>query len=631
MSIKNVKGNIAIALVVVLVAIMSGVSLSSIAFRDTAGFRLELDGLQQFHLLRSEVGRARLIASHFETMDFVPPSSVLPTRYVDVEFGSHRTRYTARTILEPFDSELDSGFNIRTLISGMRGDGDIYRDDNRIPVRRYGENTIKSLQTLALFHYFTDVDRYIDDREGGIVFYGGDIIFGRVHSNSDIYINFSMASRWPTFHGLVTTGGEIRVSGGGSYPQEDVFRGGLIENYPRIAFEPSASLVRQHGRSPLGVAEDDDAIAYVNVDGSHYDLYVGEMRTESLPPEEWIEDYNQFTIYSTYPPYGPVGDSVGVNQIPRTDTVWTHVQGSNLSNSSIFLPMELWISGNFGGRQTWASSHDIYLKGDLTYQSTTPGERPDGLDSEGNPSHPPNATDYLGIISEESIYIQYGHWDPVDSVRLKPNTESIYMYGAYAAVGESENAWEDGIFTFQYRRPKGSTPSQYWRGEFFRYIDLHLFNYPTTSSVPWPPGMDYPWYNPIWPEPGPLVNVPGLPGWTPNPHDADEVVEWRENIYIFGSIAQRRRGAVGIPPGNMFDVGIWDIDNTLQPNDPPRYGASAPGWVGYDKRYTTDMRFERTGPPHYPIVRFEGYETEELRDLGYLTLRWIFKNPPESL
>lgn len=629
-TIRDSQGSISIAVVVIIVAVMSGVSMASIAFRDSVSFRYQLDGLQQLHVLRSEVGRGRMIAGHFETMATPPPSTLLPERDVNVDFGNHRTVYTARTRLDIFDDNLTTGYYIRSLISAVRGEDRTVRPGQSSPVKRYGENKIRSLQTIALFHYFTDVDRYIDDRVGGIVFYGGDIIYGRVHSNSEIFINFSMAARWPTFYGLVSTGETIRVSGGGQYPRDEVFRGGLIENYPRIAFDPSADLVRRNGQRPLGANERDDAIAYVTVDGSSYQIMLGEIEVESDPPDEWIEGYNQFTIFDMYPPYGPVGREIGVNRIPRKDTVWSVAQTGSLANGSMFIPMQMWISGNFAGRQTWASSQDIYLKGDLTYRSTPIGQRPDGRDEEGNPVRAPNTTDFLGIISEESIYIQYGHWNPIDSVRVRPNTDDIYMYGAYCAVGQSDNAWEDGIFTFQYRRPKGSTPPQYWRGEYFKFIDLHLFHYPTTVMNPWPPGMDYPWYNPLWPEPGALVNVPGLPNWTPNPHNAPEVVEWRGIIYIFGSIAQRRRGAVGIPPGFMFDTGIWDIDNAIHPNDPPRYGTWAPGWVGYDKRYTTDLRFERTGPPDYPIVRFEGYESEELKDLGYLTLSWAFRNPPSN-
>lgn len=74
----------------------------------------------------------------------------------------------------------------------------------------------------------------------------------------------------------------------------------------------------------------------------------------------------------------------------------------------------------------------------------------------------------------------------------------------------------------------------------------------------------------------------------------------------------------------------WNIDGEINPNIMPTYGAVPPGRTGYGKRYHTDLRFETTGPPHYPVIRFEGYETQELMDLGFLTRRWIFKTPPTN-
>ncbi len=624
---KNCQGNIGIAIVIVLIAVLSGVSFASLAFSDTVRFRLQLDGIQQFHILRSEVGRGRLMASHFENVPTPPIQTVLPTRSVPVEFGDHRTVYNARTKLDMFDYDDDTGYHIRSLITGIRGDGGLLDRANLSPVKRYGENRILSMQTIALFHYFTDVDRSINDRRGGIRFVGQDIIHGRVHSNTEIHINYTSAGAWPQFYGLVTTAGKMLVEPGshGNFPEEEIFFGGLIEDYPVIEFEPSAERVRTEGIHFQGGLERDDALAFVTVDGSYYEIILGEVVTED--PAEWIEGHNKFTIYSSYPPYGPVGNEIGVNYIPKTDTLWATPVGGNLINNSMFVPMELWISGEFGGRQTWASSHHIYLKDDLTYTNTPKGQRPDGYDSNNEQTLPVNRTDYLGIISEESIYIQYGHKDPEDSVRYKPNTQDIYMYGAYAAVGDEPEPWYDGMFTFQYYHPKGSTPAQYWRGEFFKNIDLHMFHYPTTAMNPWPRGLDYPWYNPIWPEPGPLVNVPGFPASTPNPHNAEEVfIGPRGTIYIFGSIAQRRRGPVGT---NLYS-GIWDIDNAINPDTYPTYGAMSPERVTHAKAYTTDLRFERTGPPHYPIIRFEGYESEELRDLGYATLGWVFKSPPEN-
>lgn len=448
------------------------------------------------------------------------------------------------------------------------------------------------------YHLFTDIDRGGDDVPGRIVWWEGDILYGNVHSNSDIYLR---NNSWPTFHGLVTTAGTVRVSPGGgtNYPQDEIFRGGLIENHPPIRFNQASADVRRNSILPLGAEERDDAIAYVTVDGSDYEIMLGEIITEDVtdPDFEWIEGVNQFTIYDSYPPYGPIGEETGTNRIPGKDTVWTLAAEGALVEGSSFIPMEMWISGDFSGRQTWASSHDIYLKDDLTYRNTTPGQSPDGYDSQGNQTLPVNQTDYLGIISEESILVQYGHYHPRDSVRFRPNTDDIYLYGAYCASGLGDNPWDDGLFTFQYQYPKGSTPPQSFQGEFYDKIDLHLYSYPTTAQSPWPPGLDYPWYNPLWPEPGEIWNVPGLPASTPNPHNVPEIVRERGDISFFGSIAQRRRGAAGVLAGGVVHR-IWNIDGEINPNIRPTYGSVPPGRTGYSINYRHDRRFDDDSPPN---------------------------------
>ncbi len=458
---------------------------------------------------------------------------------------------------------------------------------------------------LSAFHKFIDISRGTDDRREGFPFHESHIIDSRFHSNSDIWLK---RNDWPTFHGLVTTSGQVRVTtidNGTDFPEEEIFLGGFIENHEPVHLPDRAEEVRNEGIWPFGRDERDDAIAYVTVNGNRYSSRIGEIREEDTddPEFEWIEGYNQFTIYDSYPPYGPVGEEVGVNRISRVDTIWTEGPEGIVENTSVFVPMELWISGSFEGKQTWASSHDIYLKGDLTYENTPVGQKPD--------DNPVNETDFLGIISEKSIYIKYGHWCPVEQRRMKPNTEDIYMYGAYGAFGESHIPWEDGVLSFEYQYPKGSTPDQVWNGERYTNIDLHLFKYPTSPANPWPPGLDYPWYNPLWPEPGSILHVAGMPDYTPNPHNADPIAQNRGNAWLFGSVAQRRRGNTGITSFG-FRLYPWDIDNEIRPHTRPTYGSVMSGYTGYNKKYFGDSRFNETAPPHFPRGTVYGQGDEQL-------------------
>jgi len=276
------------------------------------------------------------------------------------------------------------------------------------------------------------------------------------------------------------------------------------------------------------------------------------------------------------------------------DTVWTIGPTGMINNQSVWVPYELWISGNVAGKQTWGSSHSIYIKDDLTYTNTIPGNPPDGGDPDqpGFPQYPINNTDCLGLISEKSIYVQYGYRHPEDSLRYKPNTDDVFIYGYLVAGGsDDEDPVDAGIFSFQYQHPKGSTPAQEWEGEFYSNIDLHLRHYPTTPDNPWPPGLDYPWYNPLWPEPG-LTFAPGAP-YTPeipNPHEAPTITYLRGDVRLFGGFASRRVGFIRRSGTQDYDTGIWDLENYL-------FGRHSDNPTGYNKDYYHDKRLPDLSPP----------------------------------
>ena len=55
--LKSESGNIAIAMLLVVIGAMSGLTLSSIAFRDTMATMAELEDIQCIHFLRTEASR----------------------------------------------------------------------------------------------------------------------------------------------------------------------------------------------------------------------------------------------------------------------------------------------------------------------------------------------------------------------------------------------------------------------------------------------------------------------------------------------------------------------------------------------------------------------------------------------
>jgi hypothetical protein len=309
------KGSIALAMAITIIAVLSGVSLVSVAFRDSNSFRNQLVAVQEFHYLRSEVERGRAAASGFEETTNLPSVLSLPVRKMRVEFGNYRKVYSATTTISLNKELAGTGYLIKTLISAATGIGDIAKTAQQSPVKRYGENLIKSFQTLAIFHCFSDSGLDHSGIPGNFHFSGLDVVHGRMHSNSDIY---------------------IRQTGG------------------------------------------------------------------------------------------------------------------------------------------------------------------------GNNLYPVNSRDYFGLVSEKQIIIQYGHRDSVDSLRYKPNTNNIYVYGALCALGKANGQ-------------------------------------------------------------------------------------------------------------------LWDLVNHI-------YGRHTGQPSGYDKDYNFDTRFEQVGPPDYPIVRYKGFESNELMDLGILQYVGYSKN-----
>lgn len=58
-TLKGQSGNIALAMLLAVVAMMSGLSISSMSLRDTIAQQAEYDSIEEMHLLRAESFRAQ--------------------------------------------------------------------------------------------------------------------------------------------------------------------------------------------------------------------------------------------------------------------------------------------------------------------------------------------------------------------------------------------------------------------------------------------------------------------------------------------------------------------------------------------------------------------------------------------
>jgi len=223
-----------------------------------------------------------------------------------------------------------------------------------------------------------------------------------------------------------------------------------------------------------------------------------------------------------------------------------------------------------------------------------------------------------------------------DAEHPDPAGGGVFIYAAIAALNDGgTNAYKDGVFTFEYQHPHGSIPAVVINvpgvgDTLFDWIDLHRNKYPQTPSQVWPPLLDYPWYNPLWPERAPYL--------------------MRGTINIWGGVSQKRRGFVRrnyVNDPNNNPNGVWDIPVdfcggssapnpiqvqlyanpnvfvTLQTRDYP--GANSSNQVGYRKNYQYDKRMYKLKPPDWPHFKRQGER------LPMEHGNWLLKRPPRAL
>ena len=619
--IRSQMGNLAVALVLAVLGIMSGLTMSVLAMRDTIGFNYDYESVQALHFLRSEGKRAQTLV---EKMDYTGGGFIAPDRYAEVSSSHLKRTFHIRTKIERDNVTtgggmfFTGGYALHTLVTAAKGIGGTAQwTQDRSLIKKYGVHYIRRT-SFAGYHYFSDNDQSVNGTP--VYFWGPDVIFGKVHSNSDIWLKQLGGGQnggWPTFHGKVTTAGLIQ-SYSGQPPYDQVFRGGFQEHVNPIEFNPQATLIQQNGISFAGGAHLPNSIFLVTVSGSQYTSYRGDI----------TDNIREFaTVWTAYP---PGTDSLFRNNFTVRDTIWSSGPAGAVSDNSVYVNSNLWIRGTFSGRQTWCSRYNMMLNGDILYSGTPAGAAPDNPDNM-------NRFDFTGLVSEASILIQYGYRDPIDSLRHRPNCEptaggvtGIMIYGALCALGADnsgpipENPSGAGVFSFEYQRPHSSVPAYILGGVLYDRIDLHRRRYPQTAAELWPPNIDYPWYNPLWPE-----RVP---------------IRGRGTITLYGAVAQRRRGFVHRSPYDTEHqpaiYGLWDIPAGFL-GGPPNAAYTDPvlpitlttvnavgvtgSGVGYrTKNYHFDNRLSFTQPPDFPEVHVRGgltpFESENW------TLRYVPRN-----
>ncbi|MDZ4120782.1 MAG: hypothetical protein U1C33_00055, partial [Candidatus Cloacimonadaceae bacterium] len=326
-------------------------------------------------------------------------------------------------------------------------------------------------------------------------------------------------------------------------------------------------------------------------------MLTGEGNTINIMQADLVPRNEIVDVFSHYPP--PVGDPLFQNIIAVHDTIWT--QMPPLTSTSLYFHNPIWIRGSFSGNYKIYSRGSIYILDDILLSGTPAGE---------NPAQ--NTTDRVSLITEKQIIIKYGFRDPNDGLRYHPTCRSdaqgLYIYAdLFAPNAGNGNPRTDGVFTYEYQHPHPSTPDYTHDGVLYTKIDLHRRAFPPNQNTSWPQlpagsthlnraGLDYPWYNPLWPEREPYKE--------------------RGTINLWGSVFQKRQGFLHRSSNDSeypSHIGIWNIENDycgtptnvlwtepIVDGGPSLSfgGINYPGASGAGTGYKKNFRFDgRTTPP----------------------------------
>lgn len=426
-------------------------------------------------------------------------------------------------------------------------------------------------------HYY--FDKHIAPHGNNSYYSGSDVIEGVLKVNGDLHIRQTGGGNnngWPTFLGEVIISGTV-ISDPPNYPLDVVFRGGLRENAD-AQLKPELCLQKLWGES-MRIGEGDGHIYLIEGHGNTISIYHGFI----TPP---VADSAE--VYSSYPPLPGTGSEyLYTNHYSMPKLIWNFYSGFYIPRD-ILVHGTVWIKGTFSGVSSIYSSRNMYIIGDILLSGTPAGQSPAS-----------NTTDKVSLLTNKQIIMKYGYKDLATGESVHTNcradTDPIYIYADLFALNEYyQNPLDAGCFTFEYQHPHPSTPAQELvidgETQYFDDIDLHRYRFPPTAANPWPANIDYPWYNPLWPEAHPYLE--------------------RGKIVQYGALYQYRSGYIHRSHNDAeypSNAGIWNIANdqcggptnpveipdpvipglVLQSQNFP--GATGAG-VGYKRELHTDNR-----------------------------------------
>ncbi len=685
---KGFVGGLLMALAAVIMTVVATVSFMTLVQMDTNEVQYLQDKFQQELFLRSEVKRINILLES--------NAVILPPRVIEMVNNNRIATYkiilkqSKVTLTNALGLPMEEAAAIQALITQTHARAYMV-NAAKSPVARYIEK-LANRRNLSQYAYFSDneaSDLYIDGPQARVKFWGLDELWGPVHSNADIWIQYSSGSGtpvndqapgWPLFHGFVTTAGKFMDHGsnapllGSGAPEDAIFQGpapGKQEGVAPIPYIPTADLIRAKGLHPFGTTSlgNDHKIYRATIDGSAINVQIldfNSVRTDTFVVYKRYPDALhpvQFGNTDTY-----ISDSLWTNVISTRDTIWMPPQSFAVNNTSLFLPGNTWVEGMVSGKMTIGTAGNAYVTSNIFYASTPMGQLP--LTSTAF-----NKTDYFGLVSEGKIIIKYKYREPNAGIYITHANNAqgpdghVYMYGAYAALGAEASSplgfLTAGTLTYEYQHPHGAVmpfrgkSQKTNRDTLYTFIDFHRHRFePAPASMTsrplwhrWPnqspqatsngyPNDNIPAYDYTQPTGAILYKTSDYPWYNPvwpekdagpEPINVATDIAWeRGTLHIFGSIAQRRRGFIHrsgtSAANNNPDTGIWDPDMYTSEGSLKMPIYGPPHRsTGYEKDYRYDERLTYVHPPHFPEV-FKGGGAGA--QSAFDEASWDYKVPP---
>ncbi len=384
-------GEQGISLIVVMVIMMSvvlvGVAIMVVGTAETDIVQGSVEDTQAFYAAEAGIERTQKVldqlakyGSDTEPRDKKTPGvqgeGIYPENleFADVRVGEglYNVTVTKTSTSDPWDTtyEVVSTGEVNGVTRELRATMGV---DAFSKFVFYANETKKAIEAgeIEVDPDDDDPDLWYVDEDETLAFSAQDAFYGRVHLNDELKVRGD-----PFFGGKVTTWPEETDFSHGSMP---IFAKGLKTGVDYLPMPDEkdlkatmAEIASQGGICLAKIPKDIEDLNGTEIEHRTYDVVLG--RNGVLGTLSYrIGDRHKLNV----------GDESSV-------TTWTDVSLSTVGNGVVWFLDKIRLAGTLRGQITIGSEKDIYITGDVLYESSTPGEGPD-----------PGCSDLLGLIGKK--------------------------------------------------------------------------------------------------------------------------------------------------------------------------------------------------------------------------------------